>query len=83
MCDPGPKQDGPGGFIGSLVRALVDAPQAVHIQRTESADYRSVAYSEAVQSGDLGFAPGREGRLIAAIWTLAVSAAKKHRRSSS
>lgn len=60
-----------------LVRALVDAPEAVHVEET-SRRGRTVFLQVTVGPGETGRVIGRGGRIAAAIRTVANAAAARH-----
>jgi len=62
-------------LITSIVKALVDYPDAVNI--TEIEGERTVVYELRVDKADLGKVIGREGRMARAIRSIVAAAALK------
>ncbi len=59
-------------LVRYLVTSLVDAPEAVEVQTTESED--TLAFEITLDPADVGKVIGRQGRIIKAIRTLARAA---------
>jgi uncharacterized protein len=81
-----PSQDGaPGGgaspmraVVETVVRALVDNPDAVQVAETERRGMTVLELTTA--PGDMGKIIGRQGRTVAALRTLVSVTAEKHGR---
>jgi hypothetical protein len=59
----------------TVIRALVDRPQAVRVTESEGRD--GAVIEVAVDSGDLGRVIGRQGRTATAIRTLVAATAER------
>ncbi|GKV67774.1 UPF0109 protein [Sporosarcina sp. NCCP-2716] len=64
-------------LIQTIVKPLVDHPQAVQIAKDEQ-DTR-IAYKLSVHPDDMGKIIGKQGRVASAIRTIVTSAAGSHR----
>ena len=65
-------------LVESLVRALVDDPDAVRVTELDSGD--GTVIEVRVADGDVGRVNGRDGRVANAIRTIATAAATAHDR---
>ena len=64
------------GLVDSIVRPLIDEPNALEVSSVEAED-GSVVVEIRVAEGDAGKVIGRQGRVIKAIRTLARAAASR------
>lgn len=64
------------GLVDSIVRPLIDEPDALEVSSVEAED-GSVVVEIRVAEGDAGKVIGRQGRVIKAIRTLARAAASR------
>ncbi|REB09733.1 KH domain-containing protein [Sporosarcina sp. BI001-red] len=64
-------------LIKTIVKPLVDYPEAIHIEQDEQAN--RVAYKLSVHPEDMGKIIGKQGRVAGAIRTIVTSAAGSHR----